>query len=73
MGHTEPPVEGQGHCLDTWICLACGFFGSDVFKQLAQPLFRVPNQAGRDNFVPRQQGASCRVPHVQPVSSMQDA
>ena len=36
--------------LDTWICLACGFYGSDVFKQLAQPCSGVSNQAVRDNL-----------------------
>ena len=60
------PVEGQGrlrqpttrashNCtfypsLDTWVFLACVSYGSDVFKQLAQPCSGVPNQAGRDNL-----------------------
>ena len=60
------PVPGQGrlrhqtthpshNCtfypgLDTWICLTCGFYGSDVFKQLAQPCTGAANQAGRDNL-----------------------
>ena len=59
------PVPGQGRLrhqtthpshnftfypgLDTWICLTCGFYGSDVFKQLAQPCTGAANQAGRDN------------------------
>ena len=63
--HRMVPVEGQGrlhhltthashNCtlnpnLDTWICLACGFYGSDVFKQLAQPCSGVSNQTERDN------------------------
>ena len=60
------PVPGQGrlrhqtthpshNCtfypgLDTWICFTCGFYGSDVFKQLAQPCTGAANQAGRDNL-----------------------
>ena len=64
--HRMAPVEGQGrlrhqtthashNCtfypsLDTWICLACGFYGSDLLKQLAQPCTGVSNQAGRDKL-----------------------
>ena len=36
--------------LDTLICLTCGFNGSDVVKQLAQPCSGAANQAGRDNL-----------------------
>ena len=59
------PVPGQGrlrhqtthpshNCtfypgLDTWICLTCGFYGSDVFKQLAQPCTGAANHAGYVN------------------------
>ena len=69
------PVEGQGrlrsqtthashNCtfypiFETWICLACGFYGSDVFKQLAQACSGVPNQAVRDNL-----SRVNRVPHA---------
>ena len=64
--HRVAPTPGQGrlrhqtthpshNCtfypgLDTWICLTCGFYGSDVFKQLAQPCSGAANQAGRDNL-----------------------
>ena len=64
--HRIVPLPGQGHLrhqtthpshnctfypgLDTWICLTCGFYGSDVFKQLAQPCTGTANQAGRDNL-----------------------
>ena len=64
--HRVAPVPGQGrlrhqtthpshNCtfdpiLDTWICLTCGFYGSDVFKLIAQPCTGAANQAGRDNL-----------------------
>ena len=86
--HRMAPGEGQGRLrhqtshashtcalyssLDTWICFACGFYGSDVFKQLAQPCSGVSNQAVRDNLSRVNKGP-CRAPHVQPASSMQDA
>ena len=36
--------------LDTWICITCGFYGNDLFKQLARPCTGIANQAGRDNL-----------------------
>ena len=60
------PVPGQGrlrhqtthpshNCTfypgpDTWICTACGFYGNDIFKQLARPCSGFANQARKDNL-----------------------
>ena len=75
--HHVAPVPGQGrlrhqsthpshNCtfypgLDTWICLTCGFYGSDVFKQLAQPCAGAANQAWRDKPIPSWSWADARL------------
>ena len=86
--HRVAPVEGQGRLrhqnthashtcsfytsLDTWICLACGFYGIDIFKSLARPCSKTPLIRRVGTICPVSDVASCQAPVEQPVTSTRD-